>query len=94
MGHLARWSFYGSNTSGDIVWEHEDPYHHHDAQWLHNGHLLYTVASPIPVKKGRGLFNPKVPLEMQQRPFSDIVREVNRKGEVVGVECHRTSISG
>ena len=68
---------------GDIVWEHEDPYHHHDAQWLHNGHLLYTVASPIPVKKGRGLFNPKVPLEMQQRPFSDIVREVNRKGEVV-----------
>ncbi len=68
---------------GDIVWEHEDPYHHHDAQWLPNGHLLYTVAEPILVKNGKGLFNPKVPLEMQQRPFSDVVREVNRKGEIV-----------
>ena len=69
--------------SGDIVWEHEDIYHHHDAQWLDNGNLLYTVASPIPIKDGRGLYNSKVPLEMQQRPFSDTVREVNREGEVV-----------
>ena len=67
---------------GDIVWEHEDPYHHHDAQWLDNGNLLYTVASPIPVSAGKGLFS-KIPLEMQQRPFSDTVREVNREGEVV-----------
>ena len=69
--------------SGDIVCEHEDIYHHHDAQWLDNGNLLYTVASPIPIKDGRGLYNSKVPLEMQQRPFSDTVREVNREGEVV-----------
>ena len=30
---------------GDIVWEHEDIYHHHDAQWLPNGNLIYTVAA-------------------------------------------------
>jgi outer membrane protein assembly factor BamB len=75
--------FMEATPSGDIVWEHEDPYHHHDAQWLDNGNLLYTVASPIPVKNGKGLFNSKVPLEMQQRPFSDTIREVNREGEVV-----------
>ena len=50
---------------------------------MDNGNLLYTVASPIPIKDGRGLYNSKVPLEMQQRPFSDTVREVNREGEVV-----------
>ncbi len=69
--------------SGDVVWDHEDPYHHHDVQWLDNGNILYAVAEPIPIKKGRGLFNSKVPLEMQQRPFSDTIREVNREGEVV-----------
>ena len=68
---------------GDIVWEYEDIFHHHDAQWLPNGHILYAAAAPIDVKDGKGLFNSKVPLEMQQRPFSDVVREVNRKGEVV-----------
>ena len=68
---------------GDIVWEYEDIFHHHDAQWLPNGHILYAAVAPIDVKDGKGLFNSKVPLEMQQRPFSDVVREVNRKGEVV-----------
>ena len=53
--------------SGDIVWEYEDIFHHHDAQWLDNGNLLYTVAAEVPVWGKQ----------------SDIVREVNRKGEVV-----------
>tara|TARA_Y100000361_G_scaffold136795_1_gene137722 strand:- start:40 stop:798 length:759 start_codon:yes stop_codon:yes gene_type:complete len=56
-------------SSGDIVWEYEDIYHHHDAKWLDNGNLLYTVAADVPIKKW----------DKQ----SDIVREVNRKGEVV-----------
>ena len=54
---------------GDIVWEYEDMYHHHDAQWLPNGHILYAAAADVPVKKW----------DKQ----SDIIREVNRKGEVV-----------
>ena len=56
-------------SSGDVVWEYEDIYHHHDAKWLDNGNLLYTVAADVPIKKW----------DKQ----SDIVREVNRKGEVV-----------
>ena len=54
---------------GDVVWEYEDMYHHHDAQWLPNGHILYAAAADVPVRKW----------DKQ----SDIVREVNRKGEVV-----------
>ena len=56
------------NSKGDILWEHEDIYHHHDAQWLNNGNLLYTAAArPLKMRNG----------------ISDIVKEVNRKGEVV-----------
>ena len=54
---------------GDVVWEYEDMYHHHDAQWLPNGHILYAAAADVPVRKW----------DKQ----SDIIREVNRKGEVV-----------
>ena len=54
---------------GDVVWEYEDMYHHHDAQWLPNGHILYAAAADVPVRKW----------DKQ----SDIVREVNRKGEIV-----------
>ena len=50
---------------GDVVWEHEDIYHHHDAQWLSNGNLIYTIAAEWNGKQ------------------SDIVKEVNSKGEVV-----------
>ena len=67
--------FMEAEPSGHIVWEHEDIYHHHDAQWLENGNLLYTVASPLPPKKSTLLSN----IAKQ----SDIVKEVNRKGEVV-----------
>ena len=55
---------------GDIVWEYEDIFHHHDAQWLDNGNLLYTVAHEVPVS-------------LKKWKVSDMVREVNRKGEVV-----------
>ena len=54
---------------GDVVWEYEDIFHHHDAQWLPNGHILYAAAADVPVRKW----------DKQ----SDIIREVNRKGEIV-----------
>ena len=60
--------FYEVTPSGEIVWRHEDIFHHHDAQWLPNGNLLYTVAAPLP---------------WDSNIQSDIVKEVNRKGEVV-----------
>ncbi len=40
--------FYEVTPDNEIVWHYEDIYHHHDAQWLANGNLLYTAASPLP----------------------------------------------
>ena len=60
---------------GDIVWEHEDPYHHHDAQWLENGNLLYAVAEEVEFASPIGSV------------FSDRIKEVNLKGEVVWEWC-------
>ena len=34
--------FMEANRKSDIVWEYEDPYAHHDAQWLNEG-LLYIL---------------------------------------------------
>jgi len=56
--------FMEATWNGDIVWEHEDVYHHHDAEWLDDG-LLYCAAVE---HKGKQ---------------SDIVKQVNRKGETV-----------
>ena len=60
---------------GDIVWEHEDPYHHHDVQWLENGNLLYAVAEEVEFASPIGSV------------FSDRIKEVNLKGEVVWEWC-------
>ena len=57
--------FMQMNPKGDIVWEHEDIYHHHDAQWLENGNLLYAAATPTPSRWELGI--------------SDIIKEVNRE---------------
>ena len=34
--------------AGKTVWEFEDVTHHHDAEWLANGNLLYGAAEPLP----------------------------------------------
>ena len=61
-------------SDGKIVWEYEDIYHHHDAQWLENGNLLYASAEEVFV-------SPIGPV------ISDRIKEVNRKGEVVWEWC-------
>ncbi|MGS9074011.1 aryl sulfotransferase, partial [Salmonella enterica subsp. enterica serovar Infantis] len=39
---------YVVTPDNEIVWNYEDIYHHHDAQWFANGNLLSTAASPLP----------------------------------------------
>ena len=62
------------DPQGGILWEHEDIYHHHDAQWLENGNLLYASAEEV-------FISPIGPV------ISDRIKEVNRKGEVVWEWC-------
>lgn len=76
--------FYEVTADGEIVWRHEDIYHHHDANWLPNGHLLYTVAAPLPADKAAKVIGGDPRKDGADGIIqSDIVREVNRKGEVV-----------
>jgi hypothetical protein len=84
----AAWSmWHGGDFSevtpdGQVVWHYEDPAHHHDAQWLPNGNLLYVACDPVPAG-----FAARVPGGTAHGPdevmYGDVVREVNRAGELV-----------
>jgi len=76
--------FYEVTPDGDVVWRHEDIFHHHDAQWLPSGNLLYTVAAPLPAEKAKRVTGGDPAKDGADGIFqSDIVREVSRAGEVV-----------
>ena len=74
--------FYEATPQGEIVWRYEDIAHHHDAQWLPNGHLLYAACDLVP--EG---FAQRVPggtaHGANEAMYGDVIREVNRKGELV-----------
>lgn len=68
--------FIEATLDGEIEWEYMDPYHHHDAQWLDNGNIIYARAVELPINIERllGSYN---------TVYSDVIREVNRDGEIV-----------
>jgi hypothetical protein len=74
--------FYEVTPDGEVVWRHEDPDHHHDAQWLANGHLLYAACAPVPAG-----FAERVPGGTAHGPgetmYGDVIREVDRSGRLV-----------
>lgn len=76
--------FYEATPDGEVVWRHEDILHHHDGQWLKNGNLLYTVAAPLPADKAARVCGGDPRKDGADGVVqSDIVKEVNRKGETV-----------
>lgn len=74
--------FYEVTPQGEVVWHYEDTAHHHDAQWLPNGHLLYAACETAPagfaerVPGGTGRAD-DLPMQI------DVVREVDRQGRLV-----------
>jgi hypothetical protein len=74
--------FYEVTPQGEVVWRYQDPAHHHDAQWLPNGNLLYAACAPVPAG-----FAERVPGGTAHGPeevmYGDVIREVNRAGELV-----------
>lgn len=76
--------FYEVTPDGEIVWRHEDPRHHHDAQWLDNGNLLYTAAEAMPKEISARITGGDESKDAADGIVqSDVVTEVNRKGEIV-----------
>jgi hypothetical protein len=88
--HYPAWSlwhgglFMEVTPSGRVVWEHADPFHHHDAQWLPNGHLLYGAMEPVPRDFASTILggSPKHDLA-SGTIYGDVIKEVNRNGEIV-----------
>lgn len=76
--------FYEVTPDNEIVWHYEDIFHHHDAQWLANGNLLYTAASPLPADIAARVTGGDPRRDAPDGVIqSDVVKEVNRDGEVV-----------
>lgn len=73
--------FYEVTPGGEVVWRFEDPDHHHDAQWLPNGNLLYAALEPVDPAFARrvpgGSGDPEAPM------YADVIREVDRSGRLV-----------
>jgi hypothetical protein len=67
---------------GELVWHFEDESHHHDAQWLPNGNLLYAACEPLSDE-----FAASVPGGSVHGPatkmYADVIREVDRQGRLV-----------
>ncbi|MCW3481263.1 aryl-sulfate sulfotransferase [Neisseriaceae bacterium JH1-16] len=69
---------------GETVWEHTDLYHHHDAQWLPNGHLLYSTVEPllpeIAAQIEGGIPGSEAPGGVI---YADVIKEVDREGRTL-----------
>jgi outer membrane protein assembly factor BamB len=69
---------------GKVVWEYEDVTHHHDAQWLPNGNLIYCSVEPLPKEIAARIVGGSSRLDLPDGTiYGDVVKEVNRKGELV-----------
>jgi hypothetical protein len=77
-------AFYEATPDGTIVWEYTDPAHHHDAQWLPNGNLLYGALEPMPKEFAARVTGGSAKHDLPDSTiYSDVIKEVNRKGEIV-----------
>ncbi|NYH16260.1 hypothetical protein GGD41_003488 [Paraburkholderia bryophila] len=75
--------FYEVTPQGEVVWRYEDPAHHHDAQWLPNGNLLYAACERVPAG-----FAERVPGGTAHGPRRADVRGRDPRGE----SCRRTGV--
>ena len=81
--------FYEVTPSGEVVWRFEDIAHHHDAQWLPNGNLLYAACEALPPEFVRRV--PGGTAHANDAPMQgDVIREVNRRGELGPVNTNCT----
>jgi hypothetical protein len=71
---------------GRVVWEYFDPMHHHDAQWLPNGNLLYGAMDIMPPEfVARIVGGSRAHALAGGVVYADVIKEVNRAGEIVWI---------
>lgn len=77
-------AFMEVTPAGRVVWEYSDPAHHHDAQWLPNGNLLYGACAPVPPEFTKRIVGGSHTYDLPDGTiYGDVIREVNRRGELV-----------
>lgn len=70
--------------SGDVVWSHTDPRHHHDALWLPQGELLYTVVEPMPAAAAARVTGGSPVHDLPDGTiYGDVIKQVDRSGALV-----------
>ncbi len=71
------------NAEGTIVWEHHDPWQHHDVRRLPNGGTIY-IAYQAPDAKVASLFSGGVKgSETDAGMYGECIREINESGKLV-----------
>lgn len=69
---------------GKVVWEHTDLTHHHDAQWLPNGHLLYCSLEPLASEFASRIVGGSALNDIPDGTiYGDVIKEVDRNGDLV-----------
>jgi len=77
-------AFFEVTPDGQVVWQHTDFGHHHDAHWLPNGNLLYTTAEQLPADYAARVRGGVPSHDLAEGCiFGDVVKEVTRTGEIV-----------
>ena len=78
--------------TGNIVYEHIDPWQHHDARRLPNGHTVYLAFTELTDKQQASIKGGISGTETAPGIMGECVREVDAKGDVVW-EWHFTQFS-
>lgn len=77
-------AFFEVTPDGKTVWQHTDYFHHHDAQWLPNGDLLYATVEPLPVEFTQQIMGGSTAHDLPDGTiYADVIKQVNRAGETV-----------
>ncbi len=80
---------------GTLVWQHDDPYQHHDARRLSDG-AVYAAFTELPEDVKTTILGGVEGSETDGGPFGEAIRQVNEQGELVwewpftelGIETH------
>ena len=69
--------------AGNLVWEHYDPYQHHDARRLDNGGAVYLAYTEMPADEQAQVPGGIPGSETEPGIFGEAIREVDAWGNVV-----------
>ena len=70
------------DRDGTLVWEHEDPYQHHDARRLADG-AIYAAFTDLDDAEKAAIRGGAPGSESEGGPYGEVIRQVDERGAVV-----------